>query len=517
MNFLLLNLTIALLFTGISALFMGVFVLFKSNGNKTNKIFAFYSFSIAFWALFQSITINISDSILDLYLFRFQFVAVWFIPTLFVHFIVLFLNIKNRWILKGAYSLTFVFIIFTFTKYLLKSMTPIFYLKNWGDPGIVFHFAFAFFIISATYALYKLFKAQKESSGTRRNQIAYLFWSSLTGYIGGGANFLFFYDINIPILMPFGTYFVGFYVITVTYAILKFQLMDIKIAIKRTLIYSLGISLISGAMIAVSFLSNLLVNIIPGFNYWLVPLFIGSVSFILGRIFWNKSREVDKLKYEFITIAAHKLRTPITEIKWAVEAAKDIQDNKEKNKLFSDIEKANSRLLTLTDDLLMISKLESAKNEYKLEKNDLEKITREVVNDYQRRMKEKNIKLVYSAEKDLPPVNIDKIRISSVIQILLENAIAYTKNEIKINIDAYKDKALFHIEDNGIGVNKEDQPYIFSNFYRSHDAYLSETEGAGINLFLAKNIIEKHNGKIGVRSKGKDRGSVFWFELPVEI
>ena len=100
-------------------------------------------------------------------------------------------------------------------------------------------------------------------------------------------------------------------------------------------------------------------------------------------------------------------------------------------------------------------------------------------------------------------------------QILLENAILYTKDEIKINIDSHKDSVVLHIEDNGIGIKKEDQPYIFSRFYRSHEAYLTETEGTGIGLFLAKSMIDKHDGTIGVRSEGKGKGSIFWFKLPV--
>ena len=81
--------------------------------------------------------------------------------------------------------------------------------------------------------------------------------------------------------------------------------------------------------------------------------------------------------------------------------------------------------------------------------------------------------------------------------------------------DAYKDNVILHIEDNGIGIPKEDQPYIFSQFYRGREAYLKETEGLGMSLFLAKNIIEKHNGKLGVRSEGDGRGSTFWFSIKI--
>jgi signal transduction histidine kinase len=130
-------------------------------------------------------------------------------------------------------------------------------------------------------------------------------------------------------------------------------------------------------------------------------------------------------------------------------------------------------------------------------------------------VKEKNIKLTYSYEKDLPKVNVDKLRISSVIQMLLENAIAYTKDKIDINIKKDKNNVIFSIKDNGIGIPKQDQPYVFNKFFRTHQAYLTETEGSGISLFLSKSIIDKHNGKIGVYSEGEGKGSEFWFKLKV--
>ena len=197
----------------------------------------------------------------------------------------------------------------------------------------------------------------------------------------------------------------------------------------------------------------------------------------------------------------------------SVEASKDTKDTKEKDKLFDNIGSANSRLIILTDELLLVSRAEAEQSKYDLKPADLEMIAQDVIGDLEDQIKKKNIKLMFNYEKNLSQVNVDKKRISSVIQILLENAISYTKDEIKINIDSYKNNVIFHIEDNGIGILKEDQSHIFSKFYRSHDAYLTETEGTGVGLFLAKKIIDRHDGKIGLKSEGKGQGSVFWFSL----
>jgi signal transduction histidine kinase len=224
---------------------------------------------------------------------------------------------------------------------------------------------------------------------------------------------------------------------------------------------------------------------------------------------------VDKLKYEFITVAAHKLRTPLTEIKWGIEAIKD-ETNEKGLALLNEINNSASRLLVLSDELLSVSKAEASQYQYKFELVNIKELTEGVVRDFRNKIKEKNIELVLNIKENLPKIKLDKMRMSSVIQILLENAVNYTKNKINITIIEDEKDLLFSIEDNGIGIKKEDIPYIFSQFYRTHEAYLTETEGSGIGLFLAKKIIEKHSGKISVQSEGKGKGSEFWFKLKIE-
>jgi signal transduction histidine kinase len=314
-------------------------------------------------------------------------------------------------------------------------------------------------------------------------------------------------------IYPFGWILVLFYCSFLSYAILKHHLMDINVVIRKTFFYSVGIALISGFITAISFLNSWLVDNIPGFKFWVAPLIIGAVTFFIGRLFWNKSKEVEKLKYEFITVAAHKLRTPLTEIKWAADALRESNLDSEQNNLISGISSANTRLITLTDELLSMANAEAGQYQYKFELIDFEKMARNEVNDFQRQIHGKGIKLNYNYDKNLPKMNMDKAKMPIVIQILMENAIAYTKDKIDITIKKDDKDILFSVKDNGIGISKDDLPYIFSKFYRSHDAYLIETEGEGIGLYLAKSILDKHNAKIGVKSEGEGEGSEFWVKL----
>lgn len=513
MNFLLLNHAIALLLTAATSFLVGAFVLFKSGLEKTKLANSLWYLSVSGWSFFLGIFILQDEPSKLILSLMWSFVL--FIPISTAHFVNYFLNIKRKdWFIRIGYILAFIYVAISFSGKMGATVINLGYLKNFPKVNIYVYIQAVIFFIYFFYQIFLLYKAYRSSTGTRHNQIAYVFWASLFGYIGGGSNYALAFNIYLPIFNPFATYFLLLYTILIPLAILKYKLMDISVVIKKTLLYSSGIAMISGLMVSISFLSSWFTDNIPGFDFWIIPLITGTVAFSVGRIFWNKSKEVEKLKYEFITIAAHKLRTPLTKVKWALEVLSDETKNSE-NKLIREAIKANEQTIELTDELLALSRVESEHHKYRFEKANLERVARGVVNDFQLQMKEKKIKFTYNVEKNLPKVNIDKLRISTVVQMLLENAIAYTKDEIKISIDVYKNNVIFHIEDNGIGIPKEDQPYIFSKFFRTHEAYLTETEGSGIGLFLSKSIIDKHGGKMGVRSGGEGKGSIFWFGLPI--
>lgn len=506
-------------FTGLLFISIGLFVLSRDRKSKVFRLFFLIVFLPASWFICNAISMSYYNNVhVALLWYKIGYGLAAFMVAAYFHFYLVYSNKKNKFV----YWLYLISILENIYLWFIVDLAN--GSKIWMNVGLFYDemTAGAYFkifgmvkyiIVMLMIALFFWNDSRKAVSYKKKKEIkslSIIFFCLSLGAVEWIAAF------GIPIHI--GWLSMPPYVIAITYAILKNQLFEIKIVFKKALFYSIGIALASGFIIAISFLSNRLGNL-PGFRLWTVPLAAGTAAFIVGRIFWNKSKEVDKLKYEFITVAAHKLRTPLTEIKWAADSLDDEirseKINKETgSKLVSGIKSANTRLIELTEELLSISKADTDLHKYNLEPINLERVARGVVNDFQHQMKEKKIKLIYNSEKNLPKVNLDKIRISSVIQMLLENAIMYTKDKITITINASKNNIVFHIEDNGIGINKEDQAYIFSKFYRSHEAYVTETEGTGISLFLAKSIIEKHDGKIGVRSGGRGKGSIFWFELP---
>lgn len=235
------NFIISLWLTAITTFFLGTFVLVKNRRHIINKTFAFYSFSICWWSFCQIWLIACDKQLTALIWTRIEQVGVFFIPTLFVHFVASLLNIKlKKGTLAAVYLISIFFGLLCPTSLMMADAVPknnIPYVKHFATPGLAYHFAILYFMMMVVFGLIKLYEAYTSSNGSRQNQLKYLFWSSLFGYIGGGANFILVYGISIPFLNPFGTYALPIYIIVVAYAIRRYRLMDINVALTRTAIF----------------------------------------------------------------------------------------------------------------------------------------------------------------------------------------------------------------------------------------------------------------------------------------
>ena len=231
MQFLYINFVVVLWLTAITTFSLGIFVLARNRHSIVNRTFAFYSFSIAWWSFSQIWGIACDKKLTALIWTRIEQVGVFFIPTSFVHFVISLLDIRDKkWLIRSAYCFSVLFAVLSFTPLMMADSIPmasIPYVKRFGSPGVAYHFAILFFIISIVFGLSKLYAGYKASSGSRKNQLKYLFLSSLFGYLGGGANFLLVYGVSIPIINPFGTYALPVYIAIVTYAIVRYRLMNI--------------------------------------------------------------------------------------------------------------------------------------------------------------------------------------------------------------------------------------------------------------------------------------------------
>lgn len=239
------------------------------------------------------------------------------------------------------------------------------------------------------------------------------------------------------------------------------------------------------------------------------------------KIFYNLTREkiIDKLKSDFISIAAHQLRTPLSAIKWVIKMVLDGDVgklNNEQQKLLFKGYQSNERIIELVNDMLNVSRIEEGRYGYVFKKIDMVEILEREVNDIENLVKEKNIKFELHKPTKKSVVYADPKKMGLVIQNLLENAVKYTPEygSIEVTLEAGDQFIRIKVKDNGVGIPEKDKTKLFSKFFRADNVVRMQTEGSGLGLFIVKNIIESHGGKITFESE-EGRGTEFTFTLPI--
>jgi len=235
---------------------------------------------------------------------------------------------------------------------------------------------------------------------------------------------------------------------------------------------------------------------------------------------YEELKKLDVSKSEFISIASHQLRTPLTAIKGYISMILEkTYGNLPKNieKPIKNIYLSNERLIKLVNNLLNISRIESGKIEINLEEISVEELIESVIEELKNETKDRGLYLKFEKPKSpVPKIMVDKEKLRQVIMNLIDNAIKYTEEggvTIKLEIENSKLKII--ISDTGVGMEKEELEKMFESFSRGSAGTRLYTEGAGLGLYVAKKFIELQNGKIWAESAGKGKGSTFYIELPV--
>jgi signal transduction histidine kinase len=226
------------------------------------------------------------------------------------------------------------------------------------------------------------------------------------------------------------------------------------------------------------------------------------------------------MKTEFVSISAHQLRTPLSAIKWTLKMFLDGdlgELTKEQREFLEKTYQSNERMISLINDLLNVTRIEEGRYLYRVVLTDIVKICQSITDSYKEEIKKRNLKMVFHKPKKLPMVKVDVEKISLAIQNLIENSIRYTPagGEIEIFLKEKKNEIEFSIKDTGIGIPKDQQHRVFTKFFRAPNATKMATEGSGLGLFITKNVVEAHGGKIWFESE-EGKGTTFYFTLPIK-
>ena len=420
-----------------------------------------------------------------------------------------------RWFLILSYVIGgSIFVASLFYPHLfLPDVTPKLYFPYYLNAGWLYIAMVAYLFVFVFIAFMNLLVAFWSSSGVVRQRYEYFIFAFILGYSLGGWNFLLVF--NIPGDPIFGM-FLWVHLIPIAYGIFSSDLLDIRIVARRGLFYAGGIAIITAFLASLILLNNVLTETFPHLQFWTVPAIVGIIAAFIGRFVWAQVTEAEKLKYEFITVATHKLRTPLTQIRWSLaELMPRAEGDPALLEGLRRIDESNNRLIELTTDLMEAAHSGEGTNGYKKEAVDLTKLADDTLEHFKLQVTTKKIIVTKNFETAVP-VQGDKRHTESVVNVFIENAITYTPAGGTIHIEAKKEgnKVRFSVKDSGIGVAVEDRDRLFKSFFRTDKAKTADTEGVGLGLSLAKSTIERQGGSIGFTSEGEGKGSTFWFVLP---
>lgn len=238
-------------------------------------------------------------------------------------------------------------------------------------------------------------------------------------------------------------------------------------------------------------------------------------------------KQLQQLKDEFVFIAAHELKTPVTAIRGYLSLIRDGFAGPVNKKAMDFIEKvlnANARLIRLVDDLLEVARSEAGRLQIQVTPIDIVSPINETIAELKPLADEKSIEIIYKPEAKLPKVLADSGRVREIMVNLMGNAIKYTLGKGVVTItheviglfSQAGGKVVTHVKDTGMGISKEAQSKLFDKFYRVQSEQTRNITGTGLGLFIVKQIIKKMNGDIWVESED-GKGSTFSFSLPIAV
>lgn len=235
---------------------------------------------------------------------------------------------------------------------------------------------------------------------------------------------------------------------------------------------------------------------------------------------YENMKVLNTLKDEFLSVASHELRTPMTIVKsylWMLEKEKAGKLNKKQTEYLDKASQGTQRMIDLINDMLDISKFERKKVTFSITQIELHQTIREVLTTFEVKMSQKGLKVEFNEDDESCFVDADPEKLKDVITNLIENSFKFTKEgTIVIGIDDLEDAYKVWIKDPGAGIDRKDLPKLFHKFGRIDNSYTiaNDSGGTGLGLYIVKLYIQGMGGIVGADSEGIGTGSTFWFTIP---
>jgi len=524
--------TILPLVCAIFVAILGWFVFVDKPNSRLNQLFFAFCLAMVFWLLGTFMMFfNRYNEAAAIWWDRFVYIGVTMMPALMHHFSLVFTGHKGqRKLLVFTYIGSLFFLLISRTPYFVDGL----YHYSWGvhTKAQIFHHIFlVFFYWGVQIFIVNIWRAYRKSVNPEfKKQAFYVILSfSIVMFIGGTA-YLTAYGIDIR--YPF-SYFSGLaFPFILAYAVTRHHLLGAKVIVSEVLV-----GLVLFFLVTEIFLSQSIFEIIIRSFFTFAVATIGLLLIRsvteevrrreeiqrLAEKLENANRSLEVLnqaKNEFISIASHQLRTPLSIIKGYLSMVLEGDYGNVGKNVYAVLKKvynSNERLVCLVNDLLNISRIESGRLEYRFEAVNFNNLVEELVREFTIKARDKNLVLKFNYPKDSFNVNIDVSKIREVISNLLDNAIKYTeKGGIIVTIQSGGEgEVILSVQDTGLGIASYEKDKIFEKFTRGQSSQ-SLVGGLGIGLYICKKFVEGHGGKIWVESDGPGKGSKFIFTLPIK-
>lgn len=506
---------------------LGFFVWIKKSRQLLHILFLLYSFTLSLWlfgtfALFNAVTPS-----QQIFWDRFVYVGVVFIPIFLYHFGLLYSNNKHHpALLYIGYICSLIFLPISQLDIFSKGL----YTYKWGVHTIAqpaHHFFLIYFSVYFLLFFANLLKYHHHVHDARKKQVRLLIIGFAVLDLVGPLAFLPAYGIPVyPVIflsaLPF--------VLLVAYAIIKHNALEVK-----TIAAEIGVTMLTLAAFAEVFLSKNAVELLFRSGVFLIVLVF---SLILLRSVKKeidrreqvlelahsleraniRLQELDRQKTEFLSIASHQLRTPLSILKGYIELIDDGAYGKVGKKMHGilhNMDESNERLVRLVNEFLNITRLEQERTKYVFAKTNIAEMVGSVVEELGLRAKEKGLSISWKVPKGNFAIVIDEEKVRQVAFNYIDNAIKYS--DVGVLVVTVKNEGnglAVRVQDRGFGFEKQDEVNFFQKFYRGENVKGTNVNGTGLGLYVCRKFIEAHGGKVWAHSAGLKKGSEFGFWLP---